>query len=396
MPQVNRITQKFIDQELKCPDGKRKIEYCDKSLPGFLVEVTNASPDVGSYRLRYKDSAGSTRYISLGRTNIVKLESVRMEIKKLKANISLGGNPSQEREAKKTMPIYSDFFINIYMPYVQPRKRTAYKDEAMFYNRLQKEFGHIKLDQLRRKHISTFHNSLKEQGLSGSTADHHLKLLRHSLNIAIQFELLDSNPAALVPQFNDFNQVDNRISQEELECLLSVLKASKSPISNIALMLIATACRVNEILTSTWSNCDLENRILYIPAENSKSKKMRSVPLNNSAMDILNSLDTKGKYDYIFINPRSNKRYVSVHKGWCKLRSLAGLPHLRMHDLRHFVASSLASQGESIYIISKLLGHANVVTSERYSRVSNAAIRKASDDVSDILNSAMKGLSLTD
>ncbi|QFY89675.1 tyrosine-type recombinase/integrase [Magnetovirga frankeli] len=61
---------------------------------------------------------------------------------------------------------------------------------------------------------------------------------------------------------------------------------------------------------------------------------------------------------------------------------------LRLHDLRHLGPSKLASQGESIYIISKLLGHRNVRTSERYSAVSDAALKRASQNLSEILDKA--------
>ena len=179
------------------------------------------------------------------------------------------------------------------------------------------------------------------------------------------------------------------MSQEELQRLLSVLHKSPSQIALVARLLMATTCRLSEILSATWNSCDLDERVLYIDSHNSKSKRPRAVPLNDVAMDILKQLDTQGKHEFLVINPRTNTRYFSVHKAWSKLRAEAGLPKLRLHDLRHFGASALASRGVSIYSISKLLGHRNVVTSERYSHVSQSAIRELSDDLSTVITSAL-------
>ena len=101
----------------------------------------------------------------------------------------------------------------------------------------------------------------------------------------------------------------------------------------------------------------------------------------------------QGTSIYLFENPRTKTRYYNLHKAWNKIRIEAGLPKLRLHDLRHFVASELASQGERIYVISKLLGHANVVTSERYSHVSNLATKRASDNIGTVIQNALNKVS---
>ena len=76
-----------------------------------------------------------------------------------------------------------------------------------------------------------------------------------------------------------------------------------------------------------------------------------------------------------------------------KLRIKAGLPKFRLHDLRHFGASELASCGESILVISRLSGHKNVVTSERYSHVSNLATKRASDNIGTVIKNALDKVS---
>lgn len=315
------------------------------------------------------------------------------ECKRLKAEqylkLSSGIDPRNDTPIKPKVPTVNQYYISDYLPFIKQRNRSWKSANVVYRRYIKPVFGDKRFVDITRKQVVDFHAELKDRGLADATADHGLKILRHLINTAIQNEVVTDNPAARAPLFNDFNEISVKLNREELQRLLTVLNKSRSNIALIVKMLLATTCRLSEILTATWSNCDMENKVLYINSANSKSKKPRAVPINDAAMDVLKQLDTQGKYDFIFVNPRTKTRYFSAHKAWNKLRIEAGLPKLRLHDLRHFGASELASSGVSIYVISKLLGHRNVVTSERYSHVSQPAIRKASDDISTVIQNAL-------
>ncbi len=66
---IIKITQPFINNELHCPEGKVRIEYCDIDLPGLYVEVRKSSPGQGTYYLRYKDSKGKTCHQKISKTH---------------------------------------------------------------------------------------------------------------------------------------------------------------------------------------------------------------------------------------------------------------------------------------------------------------------------------------
>ena len=54
-------------------------------------------------------------------------------------------------------------------------------------------------------------------------------------------------------------------------------------------------------------------------------------------------------------------------------------PTVRLHDLRHTFASDLVSRGVSIYFVSKLIGHTNVATTQRYADPNQQALREAAN-----------------
>lgn len=367
---IIKLTQQLITHDLHCPNGKNRIEYCDADMQGLYIEARATSPGQGTYYLRYKDSTSKTCHQKIGRTTDTTLADARKKAKTLKAEIALGANPRGEEKARKAIPSYTEFFEQNYLPYVKPRKRSWEKDEEMYRLRLNAVFGRQRLHQISRQQIQSFHTSLKDQGLSASTCNHYIKLLKHSLNLAIDWGMLDINPAVRVPLFHEDNKMENYLSEAELEQLLAVLRTDENKtICLIILYLLSAGARLNEALQATWSQVDCEHRVWRIPS-NSKSKRIRSVPLNDSAIDVLNQLDTE---EYLFINRQTGEPYTTIHKVWSRLRRKAGLTHLRIHDLRHQYASFLVNSGRTLYEVQQILGHSDPSVTQRYAHLSTKA-----------------------
>jgi integrase len=387
---IIKLTQPFINHELHCSEGKARIEYCDSDLPGLYVEVRKSSPGQGTYYLRYKDSKGKTCHQKISKTNEMTLVEARKAAKTLKAEINLGADPRGEEKAKRAVLNYAEFFEQHYMPYVKVRKRSWKTDLGFYRLRLKNEFGDYRLNQITRQHIQTFHTRMSDEGLAAATSNHYLKLLKHSLNLAIDWDMLDTNPASRIPLFHEDNQVENLLSDEQLERLLSVLKTDENRmVCLIAMFLLSTGVRLNEALQAKWSQVDQKNRVWRIPAANSKSKRTRAVPLNDSALEVLNQLTTRGSYENLFVNFQTQLPYTTISKVWGRLRTKAGLPHLRIHDLRHQFASFLVNSGQTLFMVQQILGHSSPSVTQRYAHLSTKSLQEAANSASVMINGAM-------
>ncbi len=381
MPVV-KLTESFIKNNLQCPDNKHRIEYTDQELPGWYLEVRATSPGQGTYYMRYKGS-GKTCHHKIGRTTDITLADARKKAKALKAEIALGADPRGEEKARLAVLTFTEFFEQHYLPYVMPRKRSWGRDEELYRLRIKAVFGNQRLNQITRQQIQSFHTALKNEGLSNSSSNHHLKLLKHSLNLAIDWEMLDKNPVARVPMFYENNKLEHYMDDVELNRLLTVLHTDKNrSICQIALFLLSTGCRLNEVLSAKWTDVNLEKCIFTIRATNSKSRKLRGVPLNESAIEILKQLDTQGKFEYLFINRLTGMPYCNIHKVWQRLREKAGLKHLRLHDLRHQYASFLVNSGRTLYEVQQIFGHSTSVVTQRYSHLSTKVLNEAAQSAS--------------
>ena len=111
----------------------------------------------------------------------------------------------------------------------------------------------------------------------------------------------------------------------------------------------------------------------------SKSGKSRHVPLSKAAVDILDQLPRFDGCPYILPSPLSMKPFSQIHKAWNNARIAAGLPDVRMHDLRHSMASNMVNSGRSIYEVAKVLGHSQLKTTQRYAHLSQETLLEAVD-----------------
>ena len=168
-----------------------------------------------------------------------------------------------------------------------------------------------------------------------------------------------------------------------MERLLTVLRTDANrTVCRIAPFLLSTGCRLNEALRATWSQVDRATRVWRIPASNSKSKRIRSVPLNDSALEMLKELDTERTFDHLFINMQTKLPYGTIMKVWSRLRKEAGVPHLRIHDLRHMFASFLVNSGRTLYEVQQILGHSDPSVTQRYAHLSSESLQQAANSAS--------------
>ena len=248
---VIKLSQQLIDsQDLHCPAGKRRVEYCDKDLPGLYLE--QRSSGLSSYYFRYKDANNKTCHQKIGRTTDIDLEEARTRAKQLRAEITLGADPRAEANAKKAVPKFTEFFEQQYIPYAKTRKRTWQKDQEYFDLRLKSEFGNKRLNQITRHQVQAFHTRLKEDGLAASTCNHYLKLIHRVLQICLDWELVEKNVASRIPHYSEENMIENYLNDEELKRFVNVLRTDDNRnVCNILLLLLNTgtnACTGSDTL----------------------------------------------------------------------------------------------------------------------------------------------------
>lgn len=92
---------------------------------------------------------------------------------------------------------------------------------------------------------------------------------------------------------------------------------------------------------------------------------------------------------YVIPGTRDGQHLVNLNKPWRRIRLKAGLPEVRIHDLRHSYASVAAAAGLGLPIIGALLGHTQAQTTARYSHLAMDPLRPATEEVGKRIAEAM-------
>jgi integrase len=160
-------------------------------------------------------------------------------------------------------------------------------------------------------------------------------------------------------------------------------------------LLLLTGARKTEVLSLRWSEIDFERKSLVLPPERTKAGGKtgeRRIILSPPALVIVSArreaedarLDAAKKKGipaeaspYVFRAYRGDGPAVGLRKAFAKVCAEAKLPGVRIHDLRHSFASFAIADGASLFLVGKLLGHANARTTERYAHLSGDPLQDA-------------------
>jgi len=173
------------------------------------------------------------------------------------------------------------------------------------------------------------------------------------------------------------------------------LVADEGQVAKLGRLLIATGARTGQARLARWQEIRRDERLWVVPACNNKSKHIQSIPLNDAALEVLDELDTEGKYEYLFVQKRSRSGKglplsASIGKAWSKLCARAGITDFTPHSARHLAASLMVQNGCTLYQVQHVLGHASPTVSQRYAHMSTKTLATASDTVSRAIQKAMQ------
>ena len=383
-PFTKKAIEKIPAHDPESPS--REMEYSDSECIGLKLRVSKNGRRFFQHRYAF---LGRKRCLSVGEFPYVSVPDARKRVGENKSLLSRDIDPAEEKANKRNDLTLAAFAKDFYLPHAMSHKNTWKNDESMINHRIIPVLGKLRLYSISSRDISQFHAKEKERN-TAITANHYYVLLNRMLNLAIQWGLLEKNPAAGLEKFKIPPHRERYLTKEELPRFLRALEEMEDRLSMAAIrLLLFTGCRKNEVLSLQWHQIKLDENRIYLPI--TKNGKSRSVVLNVKAKQVLQSmLEHRGdtmktkSSDHLFPSREGSKKgYLhDLRKPFIKVCMAAKIDGFRIHDLRHSFASFAVMAGSSLYDVSKLLGHTDVKMTQRYAHLSDDSLQKASDNVS--------------
>ena len=255
-------------------------------------------------------------------------------------------------------------FSKLYLDnYARLNKRSWRDDQYRLDAHMIPFFGASDLQEITPLDVEKYKASRLSSGVSKSTVNRELTILKKMFNLAIDWDLAVQNPVIKVKLFSEKDTAKERIlTAEEETRLLAECPGYLRPIINAALH---TGMRRGEILNLRWAEVDLDKRLILV--KRTKSGQDRLIPINESLLEVLADLKhSNSSGELVFPNPATGKPYTEVKKSFKEACKRAGITDLRFHDLRHTFATRLVAAGVDIVTVRDLLGHFSIRVTQRY------------------------------
>jgi integrase len=227
--------------------------------------------------------------------------------------------------------------------------------------------------------LETFRNWLKLKPTkhgkerTDASVNRCMAALSHAMRKAVSWDMLRLNPFSEGESLHikENNERLRFLSESEIDKLLA--QCHKQYLREIVECALHTGMRRGEILNLEWSQ--ILNGHIYL--RKTKSNKRREIPINIDLADLFKRIRKRQHLTSKYVFIRDGARVESITAAFIAALRRSGIEDCRFHDLRHTFASHFIMRGGDLKSLQELLGHANIVTTMRYSHLSKAHKERA-------------------
>jgi integrase len=381
----------------------------DSDLSGFALKTTPAGTRTYLVQYRLGGRAATTRRVTIGKHGSPWTpDTARKRAKQILGEVASGRDPAEAlTEARKDLTVAGLCDLYVSEGCATKKSTTRATDRGRIERHIKPLLGRKRCRSVTRGTVERFMLDVADGKTAADvktgprgraivrggpgTATKAVNLLGAIFTFAVNRRLLSDNPVRGVKTFNT-RKHERFLSPAELGRLGDTLSVAEeegaNPVAIAAIRLLAmTGCRKSEILTLRWEHVDFERGCLRLPDSKTGAK---AVPVGAPVLELLTGLSRIDSNPYVLPSSIGEGHFVGLPKIWRRVREKAGLPDLRLHDLRHSFASVGAASGDSLLIIGKLLGHAHTATTQRYAHLSDDPLKATAERISGQVAAAMK------
>ena len=350
----------------------RRLTVFDKDLRGFGFKV--AADGAKTFFVRTVRKLG-TAEVSLGTAGEITAAEAR---EKAIAEIEAA------KIDRENGPLFRDFaeeFMRRQARRWKPATRKS--DRSALKNQILPFFGGMRLADIARADVRRWFDSM---AATPGNANRTLPVLSVMMTQAELWDLRPqgSNPCRNIRRYR-MKPRERFLSTDELKRLGFVLDhADDTQAAAAVRLLLFTGARSSEIAGLRWEW--IRGTRAVLPDSKTGPKAIQLAP---PARAVLNALPRTG--EYVFPNRNGDGPMTDLGQRWQALRALAGLDGVRVHDCRHTLASHAVMNGLDLYTVGRLLGHADIGSTERYAHLADEYVREAAGRISGIVSDAMAG-----
>lgn len=406
-----KISKRSVDA-LQTSDGDTLM--WDTDIPGFGVRCRESGAKF--YVLKFRAAGRRQRWVTIGRHGAPWTpDEARREALRLLGEVVIGHDPADRKHKKNysiTVADLCDQYLAAAPTLILPKKGRPKKASSLATDRSNIE-RHIKpllgrsvvravttddVEQIQRdiaagKTATDVKTRQRGRAIvrgGKGTAARSVSLLGAIFSYAVKQGIRSGNPVSGVTLYRGPAK-ERYLSASELARLGEALESAEKRGENLFAvaairLLVLTGARKSEILGLRWEEVDSERGYFRLP--DSKTDQ-RTIPLGAPALQLLANLPREDGNPHVLPSFKGSGHLVGLQKIWNRIRFQADLSDVRLHDLRHSFASVAVAGGDSLYLVSKVLGHRQSRTTEGYAHLADDPVRAVANRASEQISAAM-------
>ena len=350
---------------------KQKGIYSDGDGLRLRVDENNNKNWVFRYTM-----FGKSKDMGLGKFPIVTLNDARQKLVNAKKIIYEGKDPIKLKKEKQielkrksiTFKKIRDEFIETFqVEWSNSKHKNQWINTLRTY--ADPIIGDLAPSEIKTHHILSILKPIWSS--KHETASRVRQRLERIFSYCIASDFMERpNPASLkdnleflLPKVSKSSSVTHlrSLDYKELPFLIPKLMDPHTTPSLALTFLIATACRTNEVIGSTWNEINLKDKVWVIPAHRMKMRQEHTVPLNDLALRVLNLIEKNNASPFIFLNA---KKTTHICNNTMRYFLMKNLPDYFKDTVPHGFRSSFRNWAEENHNYSRravelCLAHAN-------------------------------------
>lgn len=268
------------------------------------------------------------------------------------------------------------------------KKPKSQKDDRRLYERFLQPWARRPLSEVTRSDVAGLHARIGRDN-GEYLANRLLALASAMFSEARRAGIFTGeNPCRDIRRFREESR-DRWLDAAELKRFFAALHQEPDLFRDYFLLLLLTGARKSNVLAMRWEQVDLGRGLWRIPE--TKGGMVVIVPLVQPAVEILLRRQREANgHGWVFPGRHGKGHLADPYKPWRRICSQAGLENLRIHDCRRTLGSWMATQGTSLPVIGKTLGHRSLQATEVYARLSTDPVHEAMERATGAMLEAEK------
>jgi len=387
MPTVH-LTDRELPK-LTVPEEGR-VTYFDASLSGFGLRISAGGSRSWIVQYWFR---GKKRRMTLGAAPLLGLADARAKAKELLARVTQGEDPAgglkAEREAI-TVAALIDLYLGKYAVgpggEANPRKRTWREDRRILATYIPRAWRSLPATTITRHQVRDIVEELAAR--APVMANRFRACLSKVFSFAVGRDLVPFNPVVGVERQRETPRT-RTFSDAELKAVWHAIEAEDPQTATIFKLALLLGARGGELRGLRRAELDLDGAVWSLPAERTKTKTARRIPLSRAAVELLRQVGG----EYVFPGRHAGRGRSSIKDAHHRIVERSGVANWTPHDLRAACGTGLALLGHPTEIVARILGHTDrTITGRVYIRATNeGALRAALDAWARRLHAIVSG-----